>query len=94
MPSSLKLVELCTCLHAARTTWDATSDGHFAPLQRSAVFWPARLTQAAAICNALTFVHKNKVVGDAAEQEMYNAVEARFVVRCSSFPSPVGLSQR
>lgn len=55
-------------------------EGGFAPLQHSALWWPVRLRQAAAVCNALALVHKNKVVGDAAEVEMYQAVEAQFVV--------------
>lgn len=55
-------------------------EGEFAPLQHSAVWWPTRLRQAAAVCNALTLVHRNKVLGDAAELAMYKAVEAHFVV--------------
>ena len=55
-------------------------EAEFAPLQHSAVWWPPWLRQAAAVCNALTLVHRNKVVGDAAELAMFKAVEAHFVV--------------
>jgi hypothetical protein len=55
-------------------------EGNFASLQKDAVWWPVRLRQAAAVCNSLTFVRKNKVVGDAAEKKMCQAVEAHFVV--------------
>ncbi|KAL0046765.1 hypothetical protein WJX82_009387 [Trebouxia sp. C0006] len=56
-------------------------EGNFTSLQKEAVWWPARLRQAAAVCNSLTFVRKNKVVGDAAEMKMCQAVEAHFVNR-------------
>ncbi len=55
-------------------------EGNFAPLQKEAVWWPARLRQAAAICNSLTFVRKNMVVGDPVDMKMCQAVEAHFVV--------------
>ena len=55
-------------------------EGQFTPLQKDAVWWPTRLRQAAAICNSLTFVRKNKVVGDAAELKLCKAVEANFLV--------------
>ena len=55
-------------------------DGQFTSLQKDAVWWPPRLRQAAAICNSLTFVRKNKVVGDTAELKLCKAVEANFVV--------------
>ena len=55
-------------------------DGQFTPLQKDAVWWPPRLRQAAAVCNSLTFVRKNKVVGDVAELKLCRAVEANFVV--------------
>ncbi|DBA90734.1 TPA: hypothetical protein ACH3X1_003944 [Trebouxia sp. C0004] len=56
-------------------------EGNFASLQKDAVWWPIRLRQAAAVCNSLTFVRKNKVVGDAAEMKLCRAVEAHFVDR-------------
>ncbi|KAL0030950.1 hypothetical protein WJX79_003464 [Trebouxia sp. C0005] len=56
-------------------------EGNFSSLQKEAVWWPVRLRQAAAVCNSLTFVRKNKVVGDAAEMKMCQAVEAHFVDR-------------
>ena len=55
----------------------------FAPLQKGAVLWPTRLRQAAAVCNALTYLDRGTIVGDAAEKSMFNAVEAQFVVSCS-----------
>ena len=55
-------------------------EGQFTSLQKDAVWWPPRLRQAAAICNSLTFVRKNKVVGDMAELKLCQAVEAHFVV--------------
>lgn len=55
----------------------------FAPLQKGAVLWPTRLRQAAAVCNALTYLDRGTIVGDAAEKRMFNAVEAQFVVSCS-----------
>ena len=55
-------------------------EGEFTPLQKNAVWWSMRLRQAAAVCNSLTFVRKNRVVGDDAELKMCKAVEAHFVV--------------
>ncbi len=67
-------------------------EGNFTSLQKEAVWWPARLRQAAAVCNSLTFVRKNKVVGDPAEMKMCQAVEAHFVVGPLRFAIHVVLS--
>ncbi len=56
-------------------------DGHFTALLNAAMSWNNRFEQVAAVCHALTFVSRTRVVGDAAEQEIFNAVEAHFVVR-------------
>ena len=63
--------------------------GQVTSLQKSAVWWPVRLRQAAAVCNSLTFVRKGTVVGDAAELKMFKAVEAHFVVGCLLLSSRV-----
>ncbi len=54
--------------------------GAFAPLQQGAVQWPDRLRQAAAVCNALTYLDRGTIVGDAAEKAIFKAVEAHFLV--------------
>ncbi len=54
--------------------------GEFTTLQRSAYRWPDRLKQAAAVCNALTLINRNHVVGDVPEAEAFKAVEAQFLV--------------
>lgn len=54
--------------------------GRFAPLQQMAMRWPPRLKLAVAVCNSLTRISKNQVVGDIADKQAFNAVEARFVV--------------
>ena len=56
---------------------------HCTALLNAAMSWNNRFKQAAAVCHALTFVSRTRVVGDAAEQEIFNAVEAHFVVRSS-----------
>ena len=58
-------------------------EGQFTSLQKHAVWWSLRLRQAAAVCNSLTFVRKNRVVGDGAELKLCKAVEAHFVVGLS-----------
>ena len=57
--------------------------GQFTGLQQSATHWPDSLKQAAALCNSLTPVGKNQVVGDLADKQAFKAVEARFLV-CNS----------
>ncbi len=52
----------------------------FAPLQKGAVIWPNRLRQAAAVCNALTYLDRGITVGDAAEKTLFKAVGAQFLV--------------
>ena len=54
--------------------------GEFTSLQRSAFWWPDRLKQAAAVCNALTLINRKQVVGDIPEREAFKAVEAQFLV--------------
>lgn len=60
--------------------------GQFTGLQQSATHWPDSLKQAAALCNSLTPVGKNQVVGDLADKQAFKAVEARFLVRYSVIP--------
>jgi hypothetical protein len=55
--------------------------GEFQPIQQSALRWSNRLKQAVAVCNSLTMVNKNTVVGVDMERSMFKAVEARFLVR-------------
>ena len=55
--------------------------GEFTQVQKNAFRWPDRLKQAVAICNALTLINKNHVVGDIAEKEAFQAVEAQFLVK-------------
>ena len=54
--------------------------GRFTGLQQSAVCWPDRLRQAAALCNSLTVIRKGYVVGDVADKQAFKAVEAHFLV--------------
>lgn len=54
--------------------------GNFTQVQKNALRWPDRLKQAVAICNTLTLINKNHVVGDVAEKEAFQAVEAQFLV--------------
>ncbi|DBA96365.1 TPA: hypothetical protein ACH3X3_002538 [Trebouxia sp. C0006] len=56
-------------------------EGEFTTLQRSAFRWPDRLKQAAAVCNALSFVSRKQAVGDVCEREVFKAVEAQFLER-------------
>ncbi len=56
------------------------SNGCFEPLQRSALKWSNRLTQAAAVCNGLTMINKSTIAGDILERSLFKAVEARFLV--------------
>ena len=55
-------------------------DGSFTQVQKHAFRWPERLKQAVAVCNALTLINKNHVVGDISEKEAFKAVEAQFLV--------------
>lgn len=55
-------------------------DGSFTQVQKNAFRWPSRLKQAVAVCNALTLISKNHVVGDISEKEAFQAVEAQFLV--------------
>lgn len=55
-------------------------DGKFQSLQKEAVAWPKLLKKAVAVCNALTLVKKNEVVGDLSERMAFKCVEARFLV--------------
>ena len=54
--------------------------GEFQAIQQSALRWSNRLKQAVAVCNSLTMVNKNTVVGMDMERRMFKAVEARFLV--------------
>ena len=54
--------------------------GEFQPIQQSALRWSNRLKQAVAVCNSLTMVNKNTVVGVNMERSMFKAVEALFLV--------------
>ena len=54
--------------------------GEFQAIQQSALRWSNRLKQAVAVCNSLTMVNKNTVVGADMERSMFKAVEARFLV--------------
>ncbi|KAL0030094.1 hypothetical protein WJX79_006699 [Trebouxia sp. C0005] len=55
--------------------------GEFQPIQQSALRWSNRLKQAVAVCNSLTMVNKNTVVGVNMERSMFKAVEALFLDR-------------
>ncbi|DBA94075.1 TPA: hypothetical protein ACH3X1_001723 [Trebouxia sp. C0004] len=55
--------------------------GEFQAIQQSALRWSNRLKQAVAVCNSLTMVNKNTVVGVDMERAMFKAVEARFLDR-------------
>ena len=54
--------------------------GEFQAIQQSGLRWSNRLKQAVAVCNSLTMVNKNTVVGADMERSMFKAVEARFLV--------------
>ena len=54
--------------------------GRLASLQRTAIHWPVRLKQAAALCNSLNLINKHQMVGDLADQQSFKAVEAQFLV--------------
>ena len=54
--------------------------GEFQAIQQSALRWSNRLKQAVAVCNSLTMINKNTVVGADMERSMFKAVEARFLV--------------
>ncbi len=58
--------------------------GSFEALQKSALRWGNRLKQAVAVCNSLSMVNKNTVVGADMERSMFKAVEARFLVNAQS----------
>jgi len=45
-----------------------------------AMRWPNRLKQALAVCNSLTLIGRNQLVGDDADKQAFKAVEARFLV--------------
>ncbi|KAL0027251.1 hypothetical protein WJX77_006828 [Trebouxia sp. C0004] len=53
----------------------------FQAIQQSALRWSNRLKQAVAVCNSLTMVNRNTVVGEDMERRMFKAVEARFLDR-------------
>lgn len=55
--------------------------GDFQAMQKSALRWPNRLKQAAAVCNSLNMVGKHTVAGVDMERTMFKAVEAHFLVR-------------
>ena len=42
--------------------------------------WPNCLKQALAVCNSLTLIGRNQLVGDDADKQAFKAVEARFLV--------------
>lgn len=52
----------------------------FLSLQKDAVRWPNGLKQAAAVCNSLTLIGRDLVVGELDERRAFKAVEARFLV--------------
>ena len=54
--------------------------GSFTGLQSIAMRWPNRLKQALAVCNSLTLIGRNQLVGDDADKQAFKAVEARFLV--------------
>ena len=54
--------------------------GRLTSLQPMAFRWPARLKLAAAVCNSLKSIAKHQVVGDVADQQACQAVEAHFLV--------------
>ena len=54
--------------------------GMLSSCQRTAVRWPVRLKQAAALCHSLNLVTKHQVAGDLADQQAFQAVEAQFLV--------------
>ena len=45
-----------------------------------AMRWPNRLKQALAVCNSLTLIGRNQLVGDDADKQAFKPVEARFLV--------------
>ena len=55
-------------------------NGNLASLQRLAVSWPLRLKQAAAVCHGLNLIAKHYMVGDLADRQAFEAVEAQFLV--------------
>ena len=55
--------------------------GEFKPLQCNAAYWSSHLKQAVAICNGLTWVSKNMLVGDDLDRKLFKMVEAHFAVR-------------
>ncbi|KAL0024457.1 hypothetical protein WJX77_006172 [Trebouxia sp. C0004] len=55
--------------------------GSFTGLQSVARRWPNRLKQALAVCNSLTLIGRNQLVGDDADKQAFQAVEARFLDR-------------
>lgn len=66
----------------------------FTSLQKSAFRWPDRLKQAAALCNTLTLINRNHVVGDVPEREAFKAVEAQFLVSLEAIYLSLSLSSR
>ena len=74
----------CMCVQPELHGMVPVEGGQFGGLQRMAMRWPNRLKQAAAVCNSLTLINRNQVVGDAADKQAFKAVEAQFMVRCCS----------
>lgn len=72
--------DMCVCLQPDLQGILPVVDGSFTQVQKSAFRWPERLKQAVAVCNALTLINKNHVVGDISEKEAFQAVEAQFLV--------------
>lgn len=68
--------------------------GNFQSLQRDAVAWPKMLKKAVAVCNALTLVKKNEVVGDLAEKVAFKRLEARFLVSSAPLPLPANCQRK
>lgn len=54
--------------------------GSYTGLHSMAMGWPDRLKQALAVCNSLTLIGRNQLVGDDADKQAFKAVEARFLV--------------
>ena len=68
--------------------------GNFQSLQRDAVAWPKMLKKAVAVCNALTLVKKNEVVGDLAEKAAFKRLEARFLVSSAPLLLPANCQRK
>lgn len=71
---------ICMLMQAELQGVLPVQQGMFQGMQQTALRWPNRLKQAAAVCNGLTMVGKHTVVGLDMERTMFKAVEARFLV--------------